>query len=170
MIINKREVKMPAKPVKNTKVTPTTKPTAGKMTAKPMAAATAGVPVLVKVIAVLYYIGAALALIGGVAMIFGSAALGTYMSAAIPGGEALGVLGAGLFIVVGIILIAFAVLDFFVGRGLWKAKKWARIVAIIIAILGVISAITSFAWVSLVIHALIGGYLIFSKGVKAAFA
>jgi len=130
------------------------------------------VPVGVKVIAVLYYISAVLSVIMGILLMVGSAALTPYIDSL--GGLA-GILG-GALIVLGIIIIAFGVLAFFIGRGLWKAKKWARIVAIIIAALGVLSGIISLiqgdfgSILGLVINAIIGGYLLFSKGVKAAFA
>jgi hypothetical protein len=129
------------------------------------------IPVEVKVISVLYYVLAVLSLIFGILFLVGAGAIGEYTQQ-IP---ALAVLGTGLFIVLGIIVIAFAVLDFFIGRGLWKGKNWARIIAIIIAILGFISALLSLvdgqflSIISLVIHGLIGGYLLFSKEVKKTF-
>ncbi len=124
-------------------------------------------PVLVKVISVLYYIGAVLSAIFGILMLIGAGILD--LSSLIP------FLGAGLFIVGAIIFIALAVLGFFVGRGLWNGKNWARIVAIVLAVLGVINAIYSIATgmggiISLILHALIGGYLWFSKDVKQVFA
>jgi hypothetical protein len=69
------------------------------------------------------------------------------------------------------------VLAFFVARGLWKAKSWARVIAIIFSVLGVLMAIIAIVQgnisgniFSLVVHGVIGGYLLFSKGVKQAFA
>jgi uncharacterized membrane protein (DUF2068 family) len=89
----------------------------------------------------------------------------------------LGALGAGLFVVGGIIMIGLGVLGFFVGRGLWKARPWARIVAIIFAALGILMAVISMIQGSiasnifnLVIQLVIGGYLLFSNNVKQAFA
>lgn len=130
------------------------------------------VPTGVKVIAVLNYIGAVLLLLLGLGTIAAAGVVGGLL-ASIP---LLGALGAGLFVVMAIILIALAVLCFFVGRGLWKGQKWARIISIIFAILGVLSAIVNLVQgnfgsiVSLVISGLIGGYLLFSKKVKEAFA
>ena len=127
------------------------------------------VPTGVKIISVLYYIGAVFEVIFGILLFVGSGAL----KAQIP---LLAFLGPFL-IVGGIILLGLAVLSFFVGRGLWKGKKWARIVAIIFAVLGVLLAVLGMVQgqvagnvVSLVISAAIGGYLWFSSGVKAAFA
>jgi len=131
------------------------------------------IPTGVKIIAVLNYIGAGLLALFGLLAIVGGGMFASVINE-IP---LLGVLGGGIFIVVGIILIALAVLLFFIGRGLWKGKNWARIVEIIFAILGVIMAIvgmfsTGIASniVSLVFNGLIGGYLLFNTKVKEAFA
>jgi len=130
-------------------------------------------PTGVKVIAVLYYIGAVLGIIFGLLFLVGAGAIGSIASQ-IP---VIGALGAGLFVVGGIILIGLGVLGFFVGRGLWKARPWARIVAIIFAVLGILMAIISMIQGSiasnifnLVIQLVIGGYLLFSSKVKEAFA
>jgi hypothetical protein len=129
----------------------------------------ANVPVGVKVISVLYYIFAALAVISGIAMFFGAGLVGS-----IPGLPV--AMGTGIFVLIGIVMLALAVLAFFIARGLWVAQKWARIVAIILAIIGLISSImglftgviaANIVWI--IIHALIGGYLLFSSQVKAVF-
>jgi len=75
----------------------------------------------------------------------------------------------GSLIVGGILIIALGVFEIFIGRGLWKGQQWARIVTIIITIIGFISALPNFDVISLLITGLIAGYLIFSKDVKAAF-
>ena len=127
------------------------------------------VPTGVKIISVLYYIGAAFELLLGIALFVGAGAL----KAKIP---FLAILGPFL-IIGGIVLVGLAVLSFFVGRGLWKAQKWARIVAIIFAVIGVLFAVLGMVQgqitsnvISLIISAAIGGYLWFSNDVKAAFA
>ncbi len=124
------------------------------------------VPGGVKVISVLYYIGAVIAVIGAIMAIAG----GTLVS----GFVGLDGLGLGMFLAV--IMLAFAVLGFFIGRGLWKAQNWARVVAIIFAILGALGAISAIvaggytSIISLAINGLIGGYLLLSEDVKKAFA
>jgi len=130
----------------------------------------AEVPTGVKVISVLYYIGAALELLLAIALFIGAGTIASKI-------PIIGAIGSGLFIVVGVVLIGLAVLSFFVGRGLWKAQKWARIVAIIFSVLGVLMALLGMVQgqiasniISLVISGAIGGYLLFSKDVKAAFA
>lgn len=132
-----------------------------------------GNPTGVKIISVLYYIGAVVSVILGILFLVGAGAMGSLL-ASVP---IIGALGAGLFIVGAVIMIAIGVLAFFVGRGLWKAKAWARIVAIIFAIVGVVLAVVGMVQgsiasniFSLVVNAVIGGYLLFSSSVKAAFA
>jgi hypothetical protein len=129
------------------------------------------VPVGVQVISVLYYIAAALSLIAGIAFIAGA----NYIITLIPELTTAGI-GAELFIALGIILIIMSVLVLFIGIGLWKLKPWARIVAVIISILGIVLAIYSmikgFMWgdiVKLVIHGLIVWYLIYNKESVRAF-
>jgi len=131
------------------------------------------VPTGVKIIAVLYYIGAVLGVIFGLLFLVGAGMMGSIASQ-IP---LLGALGGALFFVLGIILIGLGVLGFFVGRGLWKARPWARIVAIIFAALGILMAVISMVQgniasniFNLVIQLVIGGYLLFSNRVKEAFA
>jgi drug/metabolite transporter (DMT)-like permease len=127
------------------------------------------VPVIVKIISILYYIGAVTSVIVGILLIVGGGMLGNYL-------ENYGALFGGLAIVGGILMVVFGVVGFFIGRGLWKAKQWARIVVIILSALGVISAIVSLAQgatssiVSLLISGAIGGYLWFAKEAKKTFA
>jgi hypothetical protein len=130
-----------------------------------------GAPVGVKIISVLYYIGAALGLISGLFFIFGGAAFGSLIEQ----NPVIGVLGSSLFIVIGIVSLGFAVLDFFIAKGLWRGKNWARIVVIILAILGVLGSLSSLinsplsGIVGILVSGAVGGYLLFSKEVKAFF-
>ena len=127
------------------------------------------VPTGVKIISVLYYIGAVVEVILGIALFFGAGALKTKV-------PFLAFLGP--FLIIGaIVLVGLAVLSFFVGRGLWKGQKWSRIVAIVFAVIGLLLAILGMVQgqiasniISLVITAAIGGYLLFSSEVKAAFS
>jgi len=124
------------------------------------------VPGGVKIISVLYYIGAFLGVISGILFIFASGLIGS----------ALGIL-ASLGYFAGIIFIGLGVFGFFVARGLWKGKNWSRIVAIIFASLGTLTAALSMIQgeivsniFGLVINFAIGGYLLFSSKVKEAFS
>jgi len=132
------------------------------------------VPFGVKIIAILYYIGAVLGVIFG--LIFLVVGTGIMGSKLIP---LLGALGAGLFIAAGIVILGLGVFDFFIGRGLWKAKSWARIVVIVFAALAILGTITSMmvqgkivgsGVFNLITQLVICGYLLFSKSVKQAFA
>ncbi len=131
------------------------------------------IPTGVKVIAVLNYIGAALAIILALIFFFGAGAMGS-LTNKIPG---LGLLGAGIFIVLGVIMLALGILSIFIGRGLWKGQNWARIVSIIFLTLGIISSVVSVIGgkimsgiIYLIIYVAIAAYLLFNKKVKQAFA
>tara|TARA_Y100000310_G_C20274525_1_gene619606 strand:- start:52 stop:498 length:447 start_codon:yes stop_codon:yes gene_type:complete len=130
-------------------------------------------PVGVKVIAVLYYISAVLGIIFGLLLLVGAGTIGTIVSQS-PFFEALG--AAWLFVIAGIIMIGLSVFGFFIGRGLWKARPWARIVAIILTALGILIAVILIIQgdlkdniLSLVINSIIAGYLLFNNNVKQAF-
>lgn len=131
-----------------------------------------GVPTGVKVISVLYYIGAGFSILFGLLFFVGAGYMGTLVSQ-IP---LLGLLGSGFFVAVGIILIGLGALSIFIGRGLWKGKNWARITAIIFSVLGILSGLYSvvkgnyFSLLGLLINLLIGGYLMFNSSVKSAFS
>ena len=131
-------------------------------------------PTGIKVISVLYYIGCGLLAIFAILMFVGSAFLGGLLATL--GSEMLTALGATIFIVLGVVFLLFAVLYFFLGRGLWKLQNWARIVGGILSALAVLSGIMSLiqgTWsviVSLAINGFIVWYLFFNQEVKNAFA
>ena len=131
------------------------------------------VPIRVKIIAVLYYISATLGLIFGLLFIV-SAGLVNSITNQIP---ILGLFGTGLFIIGAIIIIVLGILSFFIGRGLWKGRNWARILVVIFSFISVLIAIVSMIQgnilsniITLVISLVIGGYLLFSNNVKETFA
>ena len=131
------------------------------------------IPVLVKIIAVLYYIGAVLGIIFGLLFLIGAGMLSSLIEQ-IP---LLIALGTSLFIVGGILMIGLGILGFFLGRGLWKGHNWARIVVIIFSILGLLGGISILVTgsyfngiINILIEGFIAGYLLFSKGVKSAFS
>jgi hypothetical protein len=90
------------------------------------------------VIAVLHFIGAALCLLGGLLFIAGGGFLATLINQQGQAGSSglAGILGA-LGAVMGIIFLGFGVVDALVGWGLLKLKSWARIIAIVLAAIGV---------------------------------
>lgn len=131
------------------------------------------IPVGVKIISIVYYIAAAAAVLGSILLFVGSAFISS-LFANIPLLNILGAVGVGLFIFLGIVCLIFGVFDFFIARGLWNAKNWARILVIIFSCIGVLIGIGSItsgfaSIVQLAISGLIGGYLIFSKEVREAF-
>ncbi len=131
------------------------------------------VPVGIKVISVLYYIGAVLTALFGVLSFVGAGMMGSVLGDS----PLAGMMGSGLFVFLGIVFIAFGVLYFFIGRGLWLAQNWARIVAGIFAVIGLLYAILALIGgaigmgiLYLVVNGLIGWYLFFNEDVKDAFA
>ena len=125
-------------------------------------------PIGVTILAVLGYINAVFSLIGGIAMVVGSGILGTALSM-IPGYALLGALGTSAIMFVGVILIVMAVINYFVARGLWAGKNWARIVMIVFAALSVVTSIVPLNIIGLVIGAVIIWYLAFNKPAVAYF-
>ena len=130
------------------------------------------IPTGIKVISVLYYIGAVLGIIISILFFVGGKLLSSITSQ-IP---VIGALGSMLFIVGGVITLIFGILGFFIGRGLWKGRNWARVVAIIFSILGIITAIIMMIRgnimsniPNLIVQLVISGYLLFSSKVKEAF-
>ena|SRR3989338_2131023 len=88
---------------------------------------------VVKVFSVLYFLGAAFGILVGLGFLLGGGLLGFGL------GAVLGGFFGGLLAVLGVVLIIYGVLDLFVGWGLWKHKNWARITAIVLGVLGLIS-------------------------------
>ncbi len=82
----------------------------------------------------------------------------------------------GVLALVAILMLAIAIFLFFVGRGLWKGKNWARITQIIIVAIGFINALFALfkgeydSILGLAINGVIGGYLLFSIEAKRAFS
>jgi lysylphosphatidylglycerol synthetase-like protein (DUF2156 family) len=135
-------------------------------------------PVGVQIISVLHYIFAVLLALLGLFFII----LSGLIVSAVNSPEAnidpsiAAVITPGLIIGMGVFLIIVGVLIFFLGRGLWKLKEWARITSIILSALLVVyevySMIVSFAIIQtiwILIFLAIGAYLTFSKEAKAAF-
>jgi magnesium-transporting ATPase (P-type) len=141
------------------------------------------IPIGVKIISVLHYIASIIFIILGLFMIIFSG----IMVSAINSPEmseiysayefdVTSILTQGFFIGVGVFFSALAFLVFFVGRGLWKLKPWARITAIIMSVLMILyevySIIVAFTFMQIIwlaIYIAIAVYLIFNKEVKKAF-
>jgi hypothetical protein len=91
-------------------------------------------PVGVTILAVLHYIGAALAVLVGLALIFGMSILGSIIASNAGQGKS-GIIGfmAGFGVVLGIFAFFGAAIAVLLGWGLWKLKNWARIIVIVLA-------------------------------------
>lgn len=95
-------------------------------------------PLGVTLIAILYFISAGLLALFAIASIVG-AGFGSYIASQQPDTGNLAAMllgGAGVFLAVFFLVIAL--LCGLEGRGLWKLKNWARTVAMVLAIIGVL--------------------------------
>ena len=140
------------------------------------AAKAKSIPTGVKIIAVLAWISAVFLIFLALLLFLGAGFAEEILKA---GGEELGGISAGILAGIaafmGIILLALGILYIFVGRGLWKGRAWARIVAIVLAIIGILYNSLSLAenpvwavfWI--IAYGVIGSYLWFNKDVKAVF-
>jgi hypothetical protein len=117
----------------------------------------------ITVLSVLSYIGAVITVLLGLTMLFGSSTFSSLIGKAFPQLAAYVDVGTVLFVVLGIIFIGMAVLDYFIARGLWNGQNWARIVAIILSALTILGALWPFDIVSLIIGIVIIWYLGFYK-------
>ncbi len=67
-------------------------------------------------------------------------------------------------------------IEFFIGRGIWKGKNWARIIVIVFSAIGILFSLfgafarNTIAIIGLIVNIAIGGYLLLSKEAKSAFS
>jgi hypothetical protein len=137
-------------------------------------------PVGVTIIEILYFLGAALCVLIGVGIMLGGGLFASLLSQQGQGGAAGAGFLAGLGVALGVIVLVLAVIPVLTGWGLWKLKSWARILAIVFAVLGLLGALFGLLGafshpgllvsvvIRLVIHGLILWYM-FQPDVKAAF-
>jgi hypothetical protein len=138
-------------------------------------------PLGVRIISVLYYIGAALSwvsalmfLVVGVLVLINPQITARFQNLMTDLSTTFGLSSMiGPFLLIfGIILIAVGVLDFFIARGLVRKIRWTRILVIALSVVGFLSSLISliggdFGQVfGLVISGVIGWYLWFSKQAK----
>tara|TARA_Y100000310_G_scaffold278888_1_gene297680 strand:- start:1195 stop:1596 length:402 start_codon:yes stop_codon:yes gene_type:complete len=126
-------------------------------------------PLGVKIISILYYVCSVLVVIGGIIAI----GLSGFADSLPYDVEYLGI----KLIFGGIFAIIMGIVSFFVAKGLWNLKNWARIVVIIFAALGILDAGTGIArgfyatgFTGVIVDIIIAAYLIFSEEAKKAFA
>ena len=139
------------------------------------------VPTGVKIISIYHYVESAILILFAISFYFKLEALTGLSGASIFSLEfifSLGLLDSELINIAKAIFlfIVISVFLFFVGRGLWKGKKWARNAAIVMSVLGIFLGLKSLIngnfliLITLVINGVIGAYLIFSNEVKSAFS
>jgi len=127
-------------------------------------------PLVVKIISILGYIAAGFCILFGLVMLFGSQfIIGMMPIANIP--NLTSAMVGAVITVMAIILIAVGIFGFFLAKGLWEHKNWARIVAIVFSALGVLGGLTSLprGIVGLVIHGAVIYFLAFDKNVIRLF-
>jgi hypothetical protein len=123
---------------------------------------------VVKIISILGYIGAAFSILAGIVMLFG----GTFMASLLMSGTNYAAFVGALAVVIAIIMIVVGVLAIFVSKALWQHKNWARIVVVIFSALGVLSSLVSImrgGIVGLIIDGAILYFLAFDKTVIHLF-
>ncbi len=165
------------------------------------AVSTKQIPNGVKMISILKYVAAGIGVISGLLTLLSVGARGFSLIPFLDEVSLLidKILFSGVYIyagaiIEGILILGFAALAFFVGKGLWRAQKCARTLEIILCSLGVIywlivlfqhillfnvtiaGSVANMHWGEVVIGIIcigvqgaIGGYLMFSKDVKKAF-
>jgi hypothetical protein len=129
------------------------------------------IPIAVKVFSILYYISAgfsALLALGG--LFFGSKIAPKLL--AVSGQPIPPVLGT-VIILISILALLSATLNFFVARGLWRGLNWARIYVIVVSIISVLGSLMSVRRggmiISLALSGAIAYYLIYDKPTKKHF-
>ena len=135
------------------------------------------IPIGVKIISILGYLSAVFGVIMSILLVTREGVY-TYMSNIIPFS---GLYLSFAFFLDSLVFMIFGILAFFIAMGLWKAKSWARTIAIIISFLRTIIALIFLTLtdlpivaisliIGIVINLIISFYLMFDKNVKNAFA
>lgn len=134
---------------------------------------------LLKAVSITYYVFAVLTLLIVMGMfVLGSLLLSMLGNLSIPGLSIVTMFGSVFFGIVGFFNLAFAVLYFFIARGLGKAQTWARIVAIVLSSLVILFGLIGLAYGGtysllnipyIVLYGGIGYVLVFHKESIACF-
>lgn len=124
-------------------------------------------PLGVKLIALLLYLGAISLVAVGIIMLTGSNLIAPLISAYAP--------NAGASVAGGIVIIAVAIFGFILGLKLRRGSNGARLIVIVLSVLGVIGSISNLSTnvavgiIWLVINGLVLWYLAFKKSAVAYF-
>lgn len=126
--------------------------------------------ITIKIIAIFYFVIAALTILAGIGSLVGGAFLGFLRTPTLMG-ITTGILSGSIMVLAGILTIAVGILEAFVGVGLLNHKEWARITTIVISALGVLIGLTMlpFGIVKLVVSGVILYFVAFSKPVTRLF-
>jgi hypothetical protein len=141
-----------------------------------------GRPTGVTVLAILYFIGAGLCVLGGIAMFVGGGFMATLANQGQAGSAGGAAFLAGMGAFAGVLILVFGAIYALLGWGLLKLKNWARIITIVLLgisiafqLLGLLTTLAHFSVVAfiwtvfwLAVDALIIWYLL-KPEVKAAF-
>lgn len=135
------------------------------------------IPLGVKIIAILGLVSAVLTVLMGVVIFIAGLVGGNFASQLglnslgtdSVSGALIGSLLLGSLILGGILFVLWGIVEFFIARGLWRGRNWARIVVGIFMVLGFISAIFNLNFFGLIVTALVGYYIWFSKECRNFF-
>jgi hypothetical protein len=118
----------------------------------------------VKIIAVLGYIAAGLAILGGLMVLLFGRSLGIMYSRS-------WALVSAYAVTMAILMVIAGVVGIFVSKALWSHKNWARIVIIIFSALGIISSLLRLpsGIIGIVIYGVIIYFLAFDKTIVHLF-
>jgi len=129
-------------------------------------------PLGVKIISILYCVMAFFIIIAGLAFLFGN-----FISDFITDDEnAITLFEGSGAVFIGSVLFFLGVLYFLIGRGIWLGENWARIAAIILALIGIFSGFNSLfkgnfqSLVPFAISLVILIYLLQNSDAKKAFS
>ena len=112
-------------------------------------------PLGITIIAILGIIGAIILVIAGIILLIVGAALVAFLGPL-----------AGLGIIGGIVVLIIGIVQFAISYGLFKMKKWALYIELILLIIGIVSSIVMMAYIgdltqiiSIIVYAIIFYYL-----------
>ena len=120
-------------------------------------------PVGITILGILAYLGAAFTLLGGILMIVGSALVRPIIENIAPeylGWASVGSIGV---VMLGIVFLACAVLNYFIAKGLMNGQNWARILVLVLSVLSLLSSLWPIDIVGILITGLIIWYVGFNK-------
>ena len=103
-------------------------------------------PLGVTILAILHFIGVLFAICLGLLAIVAMGLFAAVLARAAHLGSAGAAFFAGLGVVVAIFMFIGAAISGLIGWGPWNLKNWARITAIVFAVLGMLGAATGLMW------------------------